>query len=109
MVEPHSRLNRTSPETSKVDQVPDSTTIRSLPLGLATKGFRGRVARVGSPASDAVELERRLIEMGFVEGARVQLLHEGFIGGDPIAVRVDDTTVAVRRRDAQLVLVDPED
>jgi ferrous iron transport protein A len=69
------------------------------------------VARVGSPASagDAAELERRLIEMGFVEGARVQLLHEGFIGHDPIAVQVDDATVAVRRRDARLVLVDPED
>ena len=91
--------------------MPDSTTIRTLPLGLAARGFRGRVARVGSPASrgDEAELERRLIEMGFIEGARVQLLHEGFIGGDPIAVRVDDTTVAVRRRDAQLVLVDPED
>ena len=91
--------------------MPDSTTIKTLPLGLAAKGFRGRVARVGSPASagDAAELERRLIEMGFVEGARVQLLHQGFIGGDPIAVRVDDTTVAVRRRDARLVLVDPED
>lgn len=95
----------------KVSQVPDSTTIRTISLSLAAKGFRGRVARVGSPAGgDAVaELERRLIEMGFVEGARVLLLHEGFIGRDPIAVRVDDTTVAVRRRDARLVLVDPED
>ena len=91
--------------------MPDSTSIRTLPLGLAAKGFRGRVARVGRPASvgDEAELERRLIEMGFIEGASVQLLHEGFIGGDPIAVRVDDTTVAVRRRDARLVLVDPED
>ena len=91
--------------------MPDSTTIKTLPLGLAAKGFRGRVARVGSPAGagDDAELERRLIEMGFIEGASVQLLHEGFIGRDPIAVRVDDTTVAVRRRDARLVLVDPED
>ena len=91
--------------------MPDSTTLRTLPLGLAVKGFRGRVARVGSPGSigDDAELERRLIEMGFIEGARVQLLHEGFIGGDPIAVRVDDATIAVRRRDARLVLVDPED
>ncbi|MBV8536521.1 MAG: ferrous iron transport protein A [Alphaproteobacteria bacterium] len=91
--------------------MPDSTTIKTLSLSLAAKGFRGRVARVGHPASvgDEAELERRLIEMGFIEGARVQLLHEGFIGRDPIAVRVDDTTVAVRRRDARLVLVDPED
>lgn len=91
--------------------MPDSTTIKTISLSLANKGFRGRVARVGSLVhdDDAAELERRLIEMGFVEGARVQLLHEGFLGRDPIAVRVDDTTVAVRRRDARLVLVDPED
>jgi ferrous iron transport protein A len=91
--------------------VPDSTTIRTVSLSLANKGFRGRVARVGSPTSDgtAAELERRLIEMGFVEGASIHLLHEGFLGRDPIAVRVDDTTIAVRRRDARLVLVDPED
>lgn len=91
--------------------MPDSTTIRTVSLGQANRGFRGRVARVGSPTNDgaAAELERRLIEMGFVEGASVHLLHEGFLGRDPIAVRVDDTTVAVRRRDARLVLVDPED
>jgi len=93
--------------------VPDSTTIRTLSLGTAGRGFRGRVARVGGGGAtarpDGDDLERRLIEMGFVEGAHVQLLHEGFLGRDPIAVRVDDTTVAVRRRDANLILVDPED
>lgn len=95
--------------------MPDSTSIRTVQLGEAARGFRGRVARVGAGNTAATqrpadnELERRLIEMGFVEGAQIQLLHEGFLGRDPIAVRVDDTTVAVRRRDANLILVDPED
>ena len=93
--------------------MPDSTTIRTVSLSDADKGFRGRVARVGvaggTVAPHLLELERRLVEMGFVEGAEVHLLHEGFLGGDPIAVRVDDTTVAVRRRDARMVLVDPEE
>ncbi len=92
--------------------MPDSTTINTLSLGDAERGFRGRVVRVGTADAPArpelAELERRLVEIGFVEGASVELLHEGFLGGDPIAVRVDDTTVAVRRRDARLVLVDPE-
>ena len=92
--------------------MPDSTTINTLLLSDAARGFRGRVVRVGLPEAAAdpavLELERRLVEMGFVEGARVELLHEGFLGRDPIAVRVDDTTVALRRRDARLVLVDPE-
>ncbi|HEX9463062.1 MAG TPA: FeoA domain-containing protein [Alphaproteobacteria bacterium] len=96
--------------------MPDSTTIRTVSLSDADKGFRGRVVRVGvvvvpggTVAPHLLELERRLVEMGFVEGAEVHLLHEGFLGGDPIAVRVDDTTVAVRRRDARMVLVDPEE
>ena len=54
------------------------------------------------------ELERRLLEMGFVEGARVEILHEGFIGRDPICVRLDDMRVALRRRDARGVMVLPD-
>ena len=49
------------------------------------------------------ELQRRLLEFGFVEGARIELLHEGAIRHDPIAVRLDDMRVALRRRDAEEV------
>jgi ferrous iron transport protein A len=55
---------------------------------------------------EAAELERRLLEMGFVEGAQVQVLHEGLIGRDPIAIRLDDMRVALRRREAAAILVD---
>jgi ferrous iron transport protein A len=51
------------------------------------------------------ELERRLIELGFTEGASVEILHEGIIGRDPIAVRVNNATVALRRREAMAVFV----
>jgi len=51
------------------------------------------------------ELQRRLLEFGFVEGAFVEVLHEGAIGHDPIAVRLDDMRVALRRRDAADVLL----
>jgi ferrous iron transport protein A len=51
------------------------------------------------------ELERRLIEFGFVEGARVEVLHEAFPGRDPIAVRIDDHTVALRRKEARAVVI----
>jgi Fe2+ transport system protein FeoA len=56
----------------------------------------------------AEELERRLIELGFVEGARVELLHEGLFGRDPIAVRVNEATVALRRWGAASILVEPD-
>ena len=54
---------------------------------------------------DVDELQRRLLEFGFVEGAQVEVLHEGAIRRDPIAVRLDDMRVALRRRDAEDVWV----
>jgi ferrous iron transport protein A len=79
------------------------------PLGLAERGFRGhidaiRVTENGSGISDA-ELEQRLLELGFVEGAAVEILHEGPVGRDPIAVRVNNTTIALRRREAMTIFV----
>jgi ferrous iron transport protein A len=80
------------------------------PLASAGRGERGVIVRVTgvSGAAEAVaaeELERRLLEMGFVEGASIEVLHEGVFGRDPIAVRVDDTRVALRRREAGAVSV----
>jgi ferrous iron transport protein A len=82
-----------------------------LALGRTPVGFVGRIQVVCVSADDyglpAAELERRLIELGFVEGARVEVLHRGLFRGDPIAVRVNETTVALRRRNAASVLVKP--
>lgn len=80
------------------------------PLASAGRGDRGVIVRVTgvSGAAEAVaaeELERRLLEMGFVEGATIEVLHEGLFGRDPMAVRVDDTRVALRRREAGAVAV----
>jgi ferrous iron transport protein A len=79
------------------------------PLGAARRGFRGQIQALHvadtSSGLPADELERRLIELGFVEGASVEVLHEGPLGGDPIAVRVNDATVALRRREAMAILV----
>ena len=84
-------------------------TRQHLPLGLAKRGYSGVIQHLaagdaGSALSD-VELESRLIELGFVEGARVQVLHEGIVGRDPIAVRVENVTIAVRRREAMAIIV----
>ena len=80
-----------------------------LPLGLARRGYTGviqhlAVGQAGSALPD-IELESRLIELGFDEGARVELLHEGIFGRDPIAVRVDNVTIAVRRCEAMAIIV----
>ncbi len=80
-----------------------------FPLSASSAGDAGVIIRVG-PEVDAeglgrTELERRLLEMGFVEGATIRVLHEGFIGRDPIAVQLDDMRVALRRREAADVMV----
>ena len=56
-------------------------------------------------ALSAVELESRLIELGFVEGAKIEVLHEGIVGRDPIGVRIENVTIAVRRREAMAIIV----
>jgi ferrous iron transport protein A len=80
-----------------------------MPLGLAKRGYSGVVQHLAaddaSSALSAIELESRLIELGFVEGAKVEVLHEGIVGRDPIAVRIENITIAVRRREAMAIIV----
>ena len=80
-----------------------------MPLGLARRGFSGVIQHLAAGKADSAlsadELESRLIELGFVEGARVEVLHEGIVGRDPIAVRVENVTIAVRRREAMAIIV----
>ena len=81
----------------------------TIALGDAQVGFRGRIHELAAHGTatgmPGPELERRLIELGFVEGAVVELLHQGLFGGDPIAVRIADATIALRRREAMAVMV----
>jgi ferrous iron transport protein A len=80
-----------------------------MPLGLANRGFCGRIHAIevgeGNHGLPASELERRLLELGFIEGAEIKVLHEGPVGRDPMAVRVNDTTIALRRREAMAIFV----
>ncbi len=88
----------------------DGTSIISIPLGAARCGFRGRIVALDAHAAVGLapdELERRLVELGFVEGETVEVLHEGPIGSDPIAVRINGTLIGLRRREALAILVQP--
>lgn len=71
-------------------------TLDSLPIAV--------LARVAGFAPLAPDVADRLIELGFDEGAEVETLHRAPLG-DPIAVRVDGATVALRRALAQAILV----
>jgi ferrous iron transport protein A len=75
-------------------------------MGLA-KLPRGRAAAVADvqAASPALaDLPARLRELGFLEGEDIEVLTTGLSGG-PLAVRVGETTFALRIREAECVTV----
>jgi ferrous iron transport protein A len=75
-------------------------------LAALPPGTSGRVIGVGSASSLLSALERRLLEFGFVSGEQVEILAEARPGRDPFVVRIGNTTLALRRREAQSIWVE---
>jgi ferrous iron transport protein A len=73
-------------------------------LGKLSKGHKGTITRVGDE-KHSTESVQRLMEMGFLEGALVEVLHLSPFGGDPIVVRVRGTLIALRRNEANAIEV----
>lgn len=48
---------------------------------------------------------QRMLEVGIMEGAYVELVHEAPFGKDPIAIRVRGALVALRRAEAKYICV----
>jgi ferrous iron transport protein A len=69
-------------------------------------GTKARVASVDWAALEESEA-CRLRHFGFDEGVTVEPLHLGPFGRDPIAIRVGRMTVAIRRRHAGAIQVQP--
>ena len=63
------------------------------------------IRRVHAPAGNE-RLHRRLLELGFVPGERVQVLRRVFFGRGPLAVRVGTSTFAMRRLESSLIEVE---
>lgn len=70
----------------------------------------GAKAHVSSVDWAALEVAEacRLKHFGFDEGVKVEPLHLGPFGRDPIAVRVGRMTVAIRRKHAGAIRVIPQ-
>jgi ferrous iron transport protein A len=75
--------------------------IETVSLDSLPSGMRARVTGLAASSGDSAE---RLMELGFDIGAEVEALHRAPLG-DPIAVRVDGTVVALRRALARTVRV----
>jgi len=69
-------------------------------------GTKARVAHIDWNGLEQREAHR-LRQFGFDEGVTVEPLHLGPFGRDPIAVRVGRMTVAIRRRHAGAIHVQP--
>ena len=82
------------------------------PVSLSSlrKGARGVVTDVRDDAQSLGDeahstVSRRLLELGFIPGEAIEVVEEIWPGGDPIAVRLGNTTFALRRREAAAVMV----
>jgi len=83
------------------------------PLSQLRKGTRGIVSAVSEISEDGASLgdsagsniARRLMELGFISGERIEVIEEVRPGRDPIAVRIGSSMFALRRREAAAVLI----
>ena len=72
-----------------------------LCLGDLHRGQGGYICRLEGPEATV----RRLLEMGMVEEAYVEIVHEAPFGRDPVAVRVRGGLLALRRQEAACVTI----
>lgn len=81
-----------------------SASIRTL--AALQKGDAAPIAGLAAAqGADELATIRRLVELGFVPGEIVRVIAKAFPGGHPIAVRLGNTTFALRRHEAALIHV----
>lgn len=75
-------------------------------LSALSQGSSGLVVGVGTRTGSMTSVERRLLELGFISGEHFEVVAEAWPGGDPFVVRIGNTTLALRRKEAESVLVE---
>lgn len=77
-----------------------------LHLALMKKGDCATVTGLApTEGAEALAIKTRLWELGFAAGEKVRVVAESFPGGDPMAVRLGNTTFALRRHEAAMIHV----
>ena len=84
---------------------PTLTTLDTLMAGQG--GTVIHLAPAPHSGGAGVDVARRLMELGFVPGERIRMLRRGLQGG-PLAIKVGQSTFALRRFEAALISVKPE-
>lgn len=92
-----------------LDTSPDSMAIAEKPVPLSRIGVGQTVTirevRTGASEFEGSDIGLRLLELGFVEGESLRVIAHGYPGREPLAVRIGSTTFALRRFEADHVLV----
>ena len=85
-----------------------TSTLVSKPSNLAQAAIGATfvVHRVNAPA-DAPEWASWLEEIGFLPGEAVCVMARGLPGGDPLVVRIGQSTFALRRAEAACIAISP--
>ncbi|TDQ45769.1 FeoA family protein [Permianibacter aggregans] len=77
-------------------------------LNQLKQGMRANVLSIRANTSFGVNddlVTQRLMELGFVPGATLQVLGFGFLGRDPMAVKLGNTKFALRQQEASKIEV----
>ena len=92
---------------TNTETVPPANEDDAIALGAMKKGMQGHILGFDQSALNGAgaDMADRLREMGFAENLEIEVLHHSPFGSDPIAVRVGRMTVALRRREANIVKV----
>ncbi len=92
-------------------KTPESVTDSTLPLAQLRKGDSALVSGLvdAGLAGDGAGpvLLARLRDLGFIAGARCDVIARMWLGGDPLVVRIGGSTFALRRAEAAAVRVTP--
>lgn len=78
-----------------------------VPLSELKPGVRAEVIEFADLPEVLESFFHRLREMGFNEGAQLEVLHEAPFSKDPISIRIKEATYAIRKSEASLIRVRP--
>jgi len=86
---------------------PTLTTLDALKAGQSATVIHLAPSAGNGEGAERADISRRLMELGFVPGERIRMLKRGLPGG-PVAVKVGQSTFALRRFEAALISIQPE-
>ena len=82
------------------------TSVQDQHLGLLKKGDCAIVAGLAhTQCAEQLAMKTRLLELGFAPGEKIRVIAESFPHRDPMAVKLGNTTFALRRHEAALIRI----